>query len=124
MSGFTCNLEIATAYTPAEISRILRENLPFVTGAAEYDPRFPRTLFTTNEALQIDIAHWDRPELIEETFGFPATVKIAFEQAKYTEPNPPDEGHVNMIHAVDCGQSPQRRSRISGEHGCPRHFAT
>jgi hypothetical protein len=101
MSGFTCNLEIATAYTPADICRILRDNLPFVTGEAEYDPRFPRTLFTTNEALQIDIARREKPELIEETFGFRATVKLSFEQAKYTEPDPPEEGYVNMIRAVD-----------------------
>jgi hypothetical protein len=101
MSGFTCNLEIATAHTPAEICRMLRDNLPFVTGEAEYNPRFPRTLFTTNEALQIDIARWEKPELIEKTFGFPATVKISFERAKYTEPDPPNEGAVNMIRAVD-----------------------
>jgi hypothetical protein len=101
MSGFTYNLEIATPYTPAEICGILRDNLPFVTGEADYDSRFPRTLFTTNEALQIDVASRKSPELAEETFGFRPTVIISFEQAKYTEPDPPDEGHVNMIRAVD-----------------------
>jgi hypothetical protein len=100
MSGFTCDLEIATAYTPAEICGILRENLSFVIGERDYDPRFQRMLFTTNEALQISVACWKRPELIEETYGFRPTVMIFFEQAKYTEPDFPDEGRVNMIRAV------------------------
>jgi hypothetical protein len=101
VSGFTCNLEIATAHTPVEICETLRDSLPFVTGEADHDPRFPRTLFTTNEALQIAIAQRQRPELTEETFGFRPTVMVSFEQAKYTEPDPPDEGYVNMIRAVD-----------------------
>jgi hypothetical protein len=101
VSGFTCNLEIATAYTSAEICGILRDNLPFVTRERDYDPRFPRMLFTTKEALQISVASRKRPELTEETFGFRPTVMISFEQAKYTEPDPPNEGRVNMVRAVD-----------------------
>jgi hypothetical protein len=38
MSGFTRDLEIATAYTPAEICGILHDKLPFVTGG----PRRPK----------------------------------------------------------------------------------
>jgi hypothetical protein len=101
MSGFTCDLEIATACTPAEICGILRDNLPFVTRERDYDPRFPHLLFTTNEALQISVSSREHPELAEETFGFRPTVMISFEQAKYTKPDPPDEGHVNMVRAVD-----------------------
>lgn len=101
MGGFTCDIEIATRYTPAEICTILRDNLPFVTGEAEYDPRFPRTLFTTNESLQIDFLGREDPELTEETFGFRPTVMISFEQAKYTRPDDPLEGRTNMIHAVN-----------------------
>jgi hypothetical protein len=87
--GFTCDLDIATAYTPGKVCEILRGNLPFVTEERDYDPRFPRMLFTTNNALQISVARQKWPELIQETFGFRPPAVISFEQAKYTEPDRP-----------------------------------
>jgi hypothetical protein len=45
--------------------------------------------------------HHLSPELIEETYGFRPTVMISLQQAKYAEPARSDEGHINMIHAVD-----------------------
>lgn len=55
-------------------------------------------LLTTNEALLISVSPGEEPELTEETFGFRPTVMISFEEANN---DPLNEGHVNMVRAVD-----------------------
>jgi hypothetical protein len=101
MSGFTSTLEIATPRDPAEVRELLRTNLPFVTGMSEPDPQFPPTLFTTKEALQINVRGPVGPELIEETFGFRPTVTVVFELAKNMDDPLYEEGMGNELRGLD-----------------------
>jgi|SRR5580658_1584367 hypothetical protein len=101
MSGFTCRLKIATDYTPAEIFALLRENLPFVTGVSDDDPRFPRTLFTTMDALQIDVTATRLPHYTEEDFGFRPTVTVSFELGRNLLGERETEGEGNVARGVD-----------------------
>jgi|GEM_PF-3464981 hypothetical protein len=101
MSGFTCTLKIATDYTPAEIFALLRENLPFVTGVRDDDPRFSRLLFTTMDALQIGVTATHLPHYTEEDFGFRPTVTVSFELDKNLDEVRYEEGKGNAMRGVD-----------------------
>ena len=63
----------------------LRANLPFVTEAEEYDPRFPRSLRTT-DGIWITVYAARGSPCVEEEFGFQPTVTISFELARSDRP--------------------------------------
>jgi len=101
MGGFTCTLKISTRYKPAELFEMLRSNLPFVTGVGDPDPRFPRTLFTTQEALQIDVGEAINPAIQEEMYGFHPTVTVHFELDKDLNDDRYDVGQSNVMRGLD-----------------------
>ena len=69
MGGFTCDLEIATAYTPAEICGILAR-ISHWSQERDYDPRFQRMLFTTpGEVIECDDLSRAKLEEVLKDFG-------------------------------------------------------
>jgi hypothetical protein len=99
MAGITSHYEMATALSVDEVHDMLRDKLGFVTREVRHK-RYRPTLYTTNDGLTIETYAEERPEFIEETFGFRPTVHVDLELARGQEPGF-EEGALNRIRVVD-----------------------
>jgi hypothetical protein len=104
MSGFTYFLELGTERSAAEVFDLLQDNLPFITGVGEPHPKYPRSLYTTNDGVELRVSTPRGFYPSEEAFGFPWRVRISFELTKTFDESDfarREEGKANMVRALN-----------------------